>query len=84
MNESHTDGCLLLAVLLGTVNAGVRVLCLGSNLQRRDIQGGGLMVGNLSSDRGLGVLAQLRKVRRTWWSSLAPEGWAWTPAGIRQ
>lgn len=42
------------------------------------------MNGNLSSDRGLDVLAQLRKVGRTWWSSLAPEGQAWTPAGIRQ
>lgn len=80
MTKSHTDRHLLLAVLLETMNAGVSAV-FG---QRRDIQGGGFIVENLSSDRGLNVLAQLRKRGRAWWASLAPKGLAWAPAEIRQ
>lgn len=80
VTKSRTNRHLLLAVLLETMNAGVNAV-FG---QRRDIQGGGFMSGNVSSDRGLDVLAQLRKMGRAWWSSLAPEGLAWAPAEIRQ
>lgn len=80
VTKSHTNRRLMLAVLLETMNAGVSAVFW----PRRDIQGGGFMRGNLSSDRVLNVLAQLRKMGRAWWASLAPEGLAWAPAEIRQ
>lgn len=47
VTKSHTNRRLLLAVLLETMNAGVNAV-FG---QRRDIQGGGFMSGNVMNRR---------------------------------